>query len=179
MKKVIFIHGWESGPSEHWYQDEKTVLETRGYEVYIPEMPGGSFVKEGEWVETLVKLEPDSETILIGHSLGAPTILRYLELADVKVDKVFLIAGFASSLHLDYPNAEYPDAFVNHSFDWEKIRQGAGEFIVLNQDHDPWVPFEKGEELAENLHGKLVKVAGDNHFDKMDLDLINREIQCR
>jgi predicted alpha/beta hydrolase family esterase len=177
MRKVVIIHGWESNPNDHlWYQEEKVTLEKMGYTVFTPQMPGGSFVKEDEWVETINDLKPDEDTVLIGHSLGAPTILRFLEKATDPVGKVFLIAGFASPLTLNYPNEEHPRKFVERPFDWEKIRRMASEFIILNQDHDQWVPFEKGKELADNLGGKLIKVEGTDHFDKMDLRLINKEL---
>ena len=174
MKKVIIIHGWESSPVEHWYQEEKQILIQKGFEVLVPEMLGGSFVKEEEWVRVLADSNPDAETVLIGHSLGAPTILRFLESSSIKVDRVILIAGFASLLNLDYPNADYPGKFVERPFNWEKIKSKANKFLILNQDNDPWVPFAKGEELAQNLSGELVEVKGSDHFDKMDLDLINK-----
>ena len=175
MKKVIIIHGWESNPFEHlWYQEEKQSLEKEGYIVFTPQMPGESFVKEEEWVKTIKDIKPDEETILIGHSLGVPAILRYLEVVEKPVNKVILVAGFASPLVLNYPNEEYPRKFVERPFIWDKIRKMAKEFIIFNQDHDQWVPFEKGTELADNLDGKLIKVNGTDHFDKMDLNLINK-----
>jgi predicted alpha/beta hydrolase family esterase len=176
MKKALIIHGWESNPDDHWYQEGKAILDKVGFEVYIPHMPGHSFPIEAEWVKVVSDFEPDGESVLVGHSLGAPTILRYLENAHNKVGKVVLIAGFASSLHLNYPNAEYPDAFVNHEFDWDKIKSNVGEIIILNQDNDPWVPLEKGKEIADKTGSKLVVVPGNDHFDKMDLDLINKEL---
>ncbi len=177
MKKAIIIHGWESSPEEHWYQEEKALLEGRGYEVCVPLMPGGSYPIEDEWVRVTAGYNPDKETVLIGHSLGAPTILRYLEKAESPVGKVFLVAGFASPLQLDYPNEEYPRKFVERPFDWGKIRNNAEEFWVINQDHDQWVPFAKGREISGNVAGNLTQVEGTDHFDKMNLNLINERLR--
>ena len=176
MKKAIIIHGWESGPEEHWYQEEGKILENLGFEVHVPKMPGESFVIEAEWIEVLMDLKPGAADILIGHSLGAPTILRYLEKATSPVGKVFLIAGFVSPLSLDYPNAEYPKHFVDRPFDWVTIKKNAKNFVVLNQNNDPWVNIEKGEELAERLGVLLTRVEGNNHFDTMDLELISEQL---
>lgn len=178
MKKAIIIHAWESNPEDHWYRDEEIVLREKGFEIFIPQMPGGSFVKENEWVDVLKGINMSENDVLIGHSLGAPAILRFLESNEAKVDKAILIAGFCTSLNLDCPNEEYPRAFVSREFNWKVIKQKANKFIVMNQIDDPWVPLSKGEELAENLGVELIKVEGDNHFDQMDLGLINKELVC-
>lgn len=176
MKRALIIHGWESSPEEHWYREEERLLKEKGFEVSLPEMPGGSFVKLEEWLEVIERFGPDEESVLIGHSLGAPAILRYLKAAEQKVGIVILIAGFASSLHLDYPNAEYPDKFLEGGFDWKKLKENAKKFVVINQKDDPWVPKEKGQEIADALGVDLVLVEGNNHFDQMDLDLINKHL---
>lgn len=118
MKRVLIIHGWESHSKDHWYQKEKVILESRGMQVLIPDMPGKSFPIEEDWVRVIEEFNPGPEDVLIGHSLGAPAILRFLENAKQKVGKIFLIAGFASSLNLDYPNAEFPGRFVERPFKW-------------------------------------------------------------
>ena len=171
MKKVIIIHGWGSGPNEHWYQDEKKLLEGEGYEVCVPLMPDTDLPILEKWLEALEGLKPDEDTVLIGHSLGVPTILRYLENGKNKVCKAILIAGFAESLGLNETNN-----FVEKPFDWEMIKKGAKEFVAINQIDDPWVPLEVGKRLASNLDVEIVEVQGDNHFDTMDLDLINSNL---
>lgn len=176
MKKVLIIHGWESGSKGHWYQEEKNILEKIGYIVAVPDMPNAKLPVLEKWVEVVENFNPDENSVLIGHSLGAPTILRYLEKAQKKVGKVILIAGFSSTLNMDYPNAKYPDSFVKNPFDWEKIKKMTGEIVVLNQVNDPWVPVAKGEEIAQKTGGTFVKVQGSNHFDQMDLDLINSRL---
>jgi hypothetical protein len=173
MKKVLIIHGWESGSKEHWYQEEKSILEKRGYEVFVPDMPNTNFPVEKEWVKIVEDFSPNENDILIGHSLGAPTILRYLEKARGKVGKVFLIAGFASELKLDYPSTQYPQSFVKRDFNWQRIKDNVGRAFVINQKDDEWVPKEKGEEIVQNIDGRFILVDGNNHFDKMDLNLIN------
>lgn len=175
-KRAIIIHGWESAPDQHWYIQEKVALEEMGYEVEIPAMPGGSFPIEEEWVAVIANLKPDNNTVLVGHSLGVPAILRFLEKANVVIDRAFLIAGFASPLDLDYPNADYPTRFVDHDFSWELIKQKSSDFLVYNQLDDPWVPISKGKELASHLNVELIEVPGDNHFDTMDLSLLNEEL---
>jgi len=170
-KRALIIHGWESAPNEHWYQDEKAELESLGYEVSVPAMPNAAFPIKEEWVQVITDFSPDKETVLVGHSLGAPTILRYLESSDTSVGKVFLVAGFATDLGFNETQN-----FVLDPFDWDAIKKGANEFVVLNQIDDPWVPFAVGQAMAKNLDVGIITVEGNNHFDTMDLNLVNSHL---
>ena len=171
MKRALIVHGWESASNEHWYQEEKKALEKLGYVVTAPNMPNSFHPDKEEWVNVITHFAPDEDSVLIGHSLGAPAILRYLEKTDKKVGKIFLVAGFASDLGFNETRK-----FVIDPFDWDKIKQNVEEIFVLNQIDDPWVPFAVGAEMAKNLSVEIVKVDGNNHFDTMDLDLINKEL---
>ena len=50
QKRVIIIHGWESGPTEHWFPWLKSELEKNGFEVLTPQMPNTFFPRQAEWV---------------------------------------------------------------------------------------------------------------------------------
>ena len=171
MKRVIIIHAWESSPEEHWYQEEKKLLEKMGCKVDLPVMPGGRWPKLNEWLLVIESLRPDEETVMIGHSLGPAATFRYLEKSGRKVDKVFSIAGFARDLEI-----EETRNFVDKPFDWEKIKSLANEFVVISEKNDPYVPLEAGKEIADKTGGEFIVVDGNIHFDKMDLDLINKRL---
>jgi predicted alpha/beta hydrolase family esterase len=171
MKKVIIIHAWDSGPDQHWYKEEKELLEKQGVEVFLPEMLGGLWPKLSEWLGVIQDLQPNEETILIGHSLGVPAILRYLESSNQKIDKAILVAPFARDLGM-----EETRNFVEAPFDWEKIQQLANKFVVIAQSEDPYIKPEIAKEVADGTGGEWILVEGNNHFDKMDLGLINKEI---
>lgn len=171
MKRAIIIHAWESAPEEHWYLEEKKLLEEKGYVVDLPKMPGGLWPKRDEWLKVIEELKPNEETIMIGHSLGVPAILRYLEQSDNKVGKLFLIAAFAVDLGI-----EETRNFFGDLFDWDKIKGNIGQVYVINEKNDPYVPLERGNEVADALDGELIVVDGNIHFDKMDLDIINSRL---
>jgi len=176
MKKALIIHGWESHSKDHWFQEEKKILESMGYKVEVPDMPNTFHPKKDEWVKVVKDFKPDEKSVLIGHSLGVPTILRFLEVSDQKVGKCILIGGFASTLEYPWPNVKYPNSFVEESFDWKRIRANAGELIIINQKNDPYVPVKAGKEVADKTGGQFVLVEGNNHFDTMDLNLINKNL---
>jgi len=146
-------------------------LEKKGYTVELPNMPGGLWPKQDEWLKVIEELKPDEETVMIGHSLGVPATLSYLEQSDNKVSKLFLIAAFAVDLGI-----EETSNFFQKSFDWDKIKENIGQVYVINEKNDPYVPLERGKEVAEALDGELIVVDGNIHFDKMDLNLINTRL---
>jgi len=96
MKKAYIIHGWGGNSEEGWLPWLKKELEAKGFEALAFDMPDTENPKIETWVKYLEDniQNPDEETILIGHSIGCQTILRYLEKfpENVKVGKAILIA---------------------------------------------------------------------------------------
>src|SRR3989338_9637261 len=81
QKRVFIIHGWDGYPEEGIFPWLKEELQNRGFTVSNPAMPEPLNPQIGTWVSFLKKQigTPGKDTILIGHSIGAQTILRYLE----------------------------------------------------------------------------------------------------
>jgi len=173
-KKVLIIHGLESNSREHWFLEEKERLERLGYEVTVPDMPNSASPRKEEWVQVIKDFEPDKESILIGHSLGGPTILRYLELATSKVGKCILIATPIRKLDEEYKAI---DNFLEGGFDWEKIKRNTEKLVVFAQAGDYAVPLQHGKDLANHTNAELVIVEGNDHFDKIDFGLLEKYIK--
>lgn len=171
VKKALIVHAWGSGPEEHWYREEEKALKELGFEVFLPQLPGGMWPKRNEWLSVLNSIDIDDEAIIIGHSLGVPAILHFLQEVNKKVGKVFFVAGFGEDLGI-----EETKSFFEKPFDLKKIKGMAGEFYILNETNDPYVPVERGKELAKFLEGEFIEVQGNIHFDKMDLNIINSRL---
>ncbi|MAF43575.1 MAG: hypothetical protein CMI54_05330 [Parcubacteria group bacterium] len=173
-KRVLIIHGWESNSREHWFLEEKERLEKLGYEVVVPDMPNTLHPQKEEWVQVIKNFHPDKESILIGYSLGGPTILRYLEEITEKVGKCILIASPIKKLGSGYEGIEN---FLETDFDWEVIKKSCQKFIVFNQTEDPVVPLQHGKDLAKYLNAELKIVEDNDHFDKIDFELLEKYIK--
>lgn len=170
-KRVLIIHGFESNSKEHWFLEEKERFEKLGYEVSVPDMPNTFHPKKEEWLKVVEDFKPDENSVLIGHSLGGTAILRYLEKADRTVEKCIFIATPIRKLG----NKE-TENFFEPDFDWEKIKNSAERFTVLNQTRDSWVPIQHGEDLAKKLGVNLILIEGNDHFDKIDFSLLEKNI---
>lgn len=172
-KRVLIIHGWESNSREHWFLAEKERLEKLGYEVFVPDMPNTLHPQKEEWVKVIEDFNPDENSILIGHSLGGVAMLRYLEIADKKVGECVFIATPIKKLGAGYEGIEN---FLEGDFNWNKIKGNAEKLIVFNQTEDPAVPIQHGKDLANFINTELVIVEDDDHFDKIDFELLEKYI---
>jgi len=165
MKEAVIIHLWEGYPEYCWYQDTKRELEQLGFVVYIPQMPKPNLPKMDRWMSTLRDIigEPSDDLYLIGHSIGAVTILRYLEsLVDSKrVGGVVLVAGFTDDMGYDvFSN------FFAQPLRFEKIKNKARNFTVIVSDDDPYIDMKYGYELSRELNGELIVKKGMKHMSQ-------------
>lgn len=166
MKRAVIIHCWDGNPEYCWYPWIKEELEKLGYAVAVP------FFEKGDPVMTnrVSKLEevvgtPDENLILIGHSVGGPTILRYLERLEPseKIRGVVMVAGFTDNLGFD----ELQN-FFEEDIDYREIQKHCDHFTFIHSDNDPYVPLEHGKKLREAIGGKVVVIKEAGHFSGDD-----------
>jgi uncharacterized protein len=166
QKRVIIIHGAYGYPDENWFPWLADQVERAGHLAYRPALPTPQGQELGNWrrqfAEQVGKLSP--MTVLVGHSLGPGFILDLLERAPVPVQGTFLVGGFLGKLGLpDFDSVN--ESFVCRDFDWPRIRQNAGITRIYNSDNDPYVPLERGRELAALLGVELQVIRGGGHIN--------------
>jgi uncharacterized protein len=155
MKRAVIVHCWGGEPDYAWYPWVAKHLEADGFMVDVPAMPDPEEPQLSRWLSHLKKVigRPDEDLVLIGHSLGCATILRYLESLpkNTKVGKVILVAAFTDQIgHREF------DSFFEKSFDFEKIRSKSIEgFFVFQSNDDPYVTEQYGIRLEEELGAEL------------------------
>ncbi len=162
MKNAVIFHGTSGNSKKNWYPWLKSELEKKGYKVWVPDLPGADKPNVCTYNPFLIgNWKFDEDTVMIGHSSGATSILGLLnKLGDeIKIDKAILVAGFKDNLDWD----ALDNLFV-YPFDWEKIKNKANSFILLHSDDDPYVSLAQGEFLADKLDGKLIVEKGQKHF---------------
>ncbi len=163
MKRAIIVHCWDGYPEYCWYQSVKKDLEQKGFKVEVPLMPETSLPKLNLWLPKLIEVvgEPDNELVLIGHSAGCITIMRYLEqlLTDVQIAGAVFVAGFTADLGFD----ELKNFFTS-PINFVKIKTSAKKFVVINSDDDPYVPLEFADILEENLGAQKIIMHNMKHF---------------
>ena len=104
------------------------------------------------------------QSTVVGHSVGCGMILRLLEEARHPVQTAFLVSGWHGLLH----NPDFDPlitSFCARSFDWSTIRRNAPSIFMYHGDDDPYVPLQRGQELAHRLGAQLEVLAGGGHLN--------------
>lgn len=117
-KNAVIIHGWGADSQSNWFPWLAEELRKYDFLVQVPDFPNTNFPKLTEWLKFFEEnVTVNKDTILIGHSLGPPFILRLLEKfpEGKKVKAAFLVSGFERPL-------EFPETknFVDKPFNWAK-----------------------------------------------------------
>lgn len=171
QKRVFIVHGWGGYPEEGIFPYLKKELESRGFAVFAPDMPNTLKPEINAWVDFLAQQigEPDENTILFGHSIGAQTILRYLESLpnDKKIGGAVFLAGWVNLTDKSYEtdeDVEIGKPWIETPLNWEKIKSQANKFISIFSDNDPDVPLSDSEIFKTNLESKIIIEHEKEHF---------------
>lgn len=155
MKRAVIVHCWGGSSNYAWYPWAKAELEKRGYEVIVPDMPDPDPPVLATWLPHLQQIigTPDEELLLIGHSIGTVTIMRYLEsLEGGQIDKAILVAGFTDQLGF-----RELENFFETRLDFTQIKPKAKNgFVAIQSDNDQFVSAQYGERLKDELGAKLI-----------------------
>lgn len=173
---VLFVHGGGEGAHE---EDERLAESLRyalgaGYEVRSPKMPNEGAPEYGAWRDRISEelADMDGEAVLVGHSLGASVVLKYLseegpprpisgvflvatpfwDAEDWKVDEYALREDFASKLPEGVPT------FFYHGRGDEVV---PFEHLALYAERLPRAFFREFENLGHQFDDDLSEVARD------------------
>ncbi len=160
QKQALILHAWQNGPDAHWYPWLKKELESRGYTVYLPEIPtmnsnAPDLDTQLRFIETSVPLTGDC--VIIGHSLGALLAMRLAE--KHTCTKMFLVAGW-----------DFNDLTVEHRSFWqtpmdhEAIQKNVKDIYVISSDNDPYITAVTAEDMSKRLNGKFILIKHAGHF---------------
>lgn len=170
-KRVVIVHGWGGSPKSDFLPWAKKELERLGYEVLIPDMPDTDNPKIEKWVPYLTQIvgEVKEDDILIGHSIGCQTILRFLEtLEDQKLDKVVLIAPWVKLANLEKEKVPVANPWEQTPINWQKVKFHANAFIAIFSDNDSFVPLDENKKLFEDKLGAHIFIEHNKgHFNQM------------
>lgn len=164
--KVVIVHGAYGSPDENWFPWLKQELINLGNHVVVPKFPTPEGQNLKKWLEILDDEVKDysSDLIMVGHSLGPALILNKLELLKKPIRASFFASPFTGPLGLpdfDSINAE----FTERIFDWGRIRANCKDFFIYSSDNDPYVPMQKGKEIADKIDAKFNVIHNGGHIN--------------
>jgi predicted alpha/beta hydrolase family esterase len=177
-KHVLFIQG--GGGEEDYAADAKLVASLqealgKTYVVHYPYLPDESepdFGRKKQIGKEISLIE--GEIILVGHSLGASMLLKYLSEIQIqkKIAGLFLIATPFWSGDDDWKKGlKLPDDFAG------KLPKNIPIFLYHSKD-DEEVPFDNLELYAQNLPQATVrKITSGGHHLNNDLSMVAKDIE--
>ncbi len=184
--KAYIVHGWGGSPKEGWLSWLKKELEKKGFEVKSLAMPDTNEPKIKEWLDHLSKIaKPDENTVMMGHSMGCQTILRYLEKLpqDVKIRAAIFVAGFVNLTDETFEDEEdrkIAKPWLETPIDFEKVKKHCDNFITIFSDNDPYVPLSDSKIFKDKLDAKIIVEKNKGHFTEEDeifgLPIVLKEI---
>ena len=153
MKKVFIIHGFQGSPNGGWRPWLMGELEKLDIYACALSMPNPDNPLCTEWVEEIsrhIEKNKSDEIYLVGHSLGVPAILRYLEQAPqgAHIAGVILVSGPSEK-----NGNEKIVNFLETPFDFKVIGLRVQKFAIIHGDNDPNVPLRNAEFLSKELGG--------------------------
>lgn len=168
QKRVFVIHGYRSYPADCWFPWLKKELQKFGFRVFIPRMPNPAHPQKDSWVRKLKTVieKPDKNTYLVGHSLGAIAILRYIESLpqEEKIGRMISVGGrFISN-----PKKGIIEGFFHPSLRWQAIKKRCRFFIGIYSKNDTLVSLENAYLMRKKLSAKLILEKNKGHFTRSD-----------
>lgn len=165
MKKVFIVHGFEGSPNGGWGPWLMGELEKKDIYACALSMPSPEAPIPTEWVGEVarhVEGNKNDEIYLVGHSLGVPTILLYIqshpEASNIK--GAVLVSGPIEP----NDNAKLTH-FFDEEFDFEVIKTKVQKFAVIHGDDDKDVPLSNAEDLSRALGAKLIVIPNGGHLN--------------
>ncbi|MFA6386566.1 MAG: alpha/beta hydrolase [Candidatus Paceibacterota bacterium] len=167
MKKVFMIHGFHGKPNGGWRPWLMGELAKNDiYACAIP-MPAPDMPVKSDWITAIKEAvkNPTEDIFLIGHSLGVPAILRYLESLDTdyKIGGAVLVSGPLSKIEKE--GYESVDTFLDTTFDFDHIKNVCKNFTIIHGDNDVNVPLSDAIELSKKLACDLIIIPNGGHLN--------------
>lgn len=177
-KQVLFIQGGGEGA----HQEDKILAENlrdvlgTAFDVRYPKMPDEASPDSGAWKVTIARElgALDGEVVLVGHSVGAFVLLKYLseEAVEKPIAGLFLIAApFVGTEGWQVEEDAPPEDFAS------KLPEGLPVFLYHSRD-DEWVPYAHLALYAEKLpQATIHEFDGRGHQFDGDLSEVARDIK--
>ena len=158
------IHGFQGSPNGGWRPWLMTELEKINIYACALAMPNPNNPVPSEWIKEIsrhIENNKRDQVYLIGHSLGVPAILRYLENTKAKnVKGIILVSGPVFKT-----TKRKVAQFLKKPFNFKSIKSKVKKIVVIHGDNDRNVSVDQGEILAKELSGKLIIIKNGGHLN--------------
>ncbi|MBU1500387.1 alpha/beta hydrolase [Patescibacteria group bacterium] len=157
---------WNIGqPGGNWFPWLKQQLIDQGIEVFVPKFPTPEGQSLENWIKTFEPYQKyvNQDSVFVGHSMGPGFFLRLLEKRTSSIKAAILVAPFDGFIG-EEPYDALNKTFIDHPFDWKKIKKNCRKFVVFAGDDDPYVPIKFPQRIADSLGVELLIIKDGKHL---------------
>jgi uncharacterized protein len=169
MTNVMLIHGSFGKPFENWLPWLEGELTQHRVQCFVPHFPTPEYQNYQNWSLILDAYREigiiNQETILVGHSLGALFVAKYILHKKVNAKCYIAVAGFNRFKGKS-------DRFYNVNklfFTEDAELQGLKNYIDIRHcfisDNDSHLPIEKLKEFVSLISAECHLIPGAGHFN--------------
>jgi predicted alpha/beta hydrolase family esterase len=164
MKKLLILHSWFGTPKDNWNEYLKANAINKGYEVFIPLLVNNEKPTLSDWISSaLMSFQLNSDTSIVGHSLGAVLAMKLVQNSLIKIDHLILVAGW-DFWDLTLEHKTFFDAPIDHA----KIASNAAKITVMTSTNDPYTTLYHAKEMAKRLGADIVTIENGGHLQAKD-----------
>ncbi|MCC7552705.1 alpha/beta hydrolase [Candidatus Micrarchaeota archaeon] len=122
-------------------------------------MPDPDLARKEYWRPFIKEKLQTEDAILIGHSSGAVSILRYLEESKCKL--VILVGVYYTDLGDEH---EKKRGYFNKPWQWNKIKSNAERIVLFASRDDPHIPISEPLFIKEKIKPEYHEYIDERHF---------------
>lgn len=172
MKKIYIIHGWGLDSNLPWIKWLEVELKKKMFDVYPLDMPNSEHPRIEEWIEFLKSNvgSINEETYFVGHSIGAQTIMRFLEKLPKSehIRGCVFVAPWLDLINLADDETEIAHPWINSKINFGRILKHTGNFLAIFSNNDPYVREAEIKKFKEGLGAKIIIKREMGHFDNAE-----------
>ena len=150
-------------PRVSWLNTLDTAL-GQGFDVFTPRMPSGDNAQYAQWASWFSRIMTalDRPVVLVGHSLGAMFLVKYLSEQETghDIQGLLLVAG-----RYDDPKCTHPHTSFTLEGDVSSLTKKAERVVFFHSADDPVVPYESFERFRTAApNADFLAFEGRGHF---------------
>ena len=161
-------HGSFGSPESNWFPWLKAKVTAKRHKCLTPRLITNKNKQNlSAWLSEFQHQVPqlNKRTILVGHSIACAFFISMLEQRKTPVKASFLVSGFLKNPGGDPVYEKVNRTFLNLRHNWKLIRNLCGKIYQYGANDDPYVPYAKQKELADNLHVKIKVINQGGHLN--------------
>jgi uncharacterized protein len=169
MTHYFIIPGYQGSGENHW-QSHFEKSNNNFIRIHQKDWDHPNINEWADTVEKVISKYDPAEVVLVGHSMGCPTIAAWANKYNRNIKGALLVAPAdleSKNELMDFVGLkEYPNKRLNF------------KSIVVASTNDPWASFEKTKYFASNWGSELINIGAAGHInDQSGLGLWNEGME--